>query len=143
MVRETSARRAALPRPPDDCLVVATRSPPAGHSEVPAPWSQAPFITVAFSCGVEVVLVGGGGGDGGGANLTVQYTMADPWGVAYSSPATLSGRFTALSFANFSSETGHSPSSGRLQASSAPRCLEAMPCRRNKSSVRFQCPEIF
>lgn len=85
-------------------------SPPSTGTGAKA---EAPFITIAFSSWADVVLTGGPGESGG--NLTLEYTMADPYGVAYSSPTALSGRFTALSFNNVSLETGHSPTSGRLQ----------------------------
>jgi len=76
---------------------------------------EAPFVTLAFCTTVEVQLAGGVGEASGGAALSVQLTMADPYGVSYSSQVSLTGRFNALSFHNLSTEPEHSPCSGRLQ----------------------------
>ena len=52
--------------------------------------AEPPFLTVAFCSSVELVQPGGGA-DGGGVPLAIQFTMADPWGVAYSSPTSITG----------------------------------------------------
>ena len=75
--------------------------------------SDAPFVSFAFCQSVEVQLASAGDA---GRDLTVTYTVADPWGVSYNSSAGISGRFSALSFASWSSDPLHLPSSGRLQA---------------------------
>jgi len=75
--------------------------------------ADAPFVTFAFCGSVECVLVGGG--DSSGRDLTVSYTVADPWGVEYNNAAVISGRFSALSFSAWSTDPVHLPSSGRLQ----------------------------
>ena len=76
-----------------------------------------PFITIAFCTSVELAPPekGAGGGDGGGALLAVQSSLADPCGVAYTSPCPDAvGRFATLSFSGFSAEPLHFPGAGRL-----------------------------
>jgi len=86
--------------------------------------SEPPFMTIAFIQSVEFVglphSLATPSDPTRDANATlpatVSYTMADPWGVCYSSPSAISSRFSALSYHTYSTapESDHSPSSGRL-----------------------------
>jgi hypothetical protein len=96
--------------------------PPADGASTRRTAEQAPSITIAFAQSLEVVAIAPASTEAGApasVDASVAYTMADPWGVPYPTPTTITARFAGLSMHSFSTEPFHSPSSGRLQLRTA------------------------
>ncbi|KAL1504666.1 hypothetical protein AB1Y20_008446 [Prymnesium parvum] len=97
--------------------------------------SEPPFVTFAFCESVECVL--SSGSESSGRDLSVTYTVADPWGVAYNCAAAMNGRFSSLSFANWSTDPVHLPSSGRLQMRCNASTLSGKATRTSENPLRY------
>jgi len=77
------------------------------------------------------------GSESSGRDLSVTYTVADPWGVAYNCAAAMNGRFSSLSFANWSTDPVHLPSSGRLQMRCNASTLSGKATRTSENPLRY------